>query len=231
MEPPDVEGPASPHGGIFTRTFLAVLLAVSLSANAVLLVRLHRPALWRRLTSLTAPVPRAAAADHARGEPGARHTVIEYSDFFCPYSAQLHASMKTMPSGSDTRWIYRHFPNARIHPLAPLAAEASECADEQGFFWEYADAVYARQNELNEAVIHEIGWSLPLDIPAFEQCLSAGRRRGTVEEQRLEGLRLRVEGTPTVWIDGVRYDGAVPLTQLEEILPAGGRGTAGTCRD
>ena len=89
--------------------------------------------------------------DHIRGNKNAQITIVEYSDFQCPYCLRFHETMKQIITNysDDVRWVYRHFPLDSIHPVARKASEASECANDQGKFWEYTDEVFVNQSGLS----------------------------------------------------------------------------------
>ncbi|MFH1610573.1 MAG: DsbA family protein, partial [Patescibacteria group bacterium] len=90
------------------------------------------------------------STDHVRGNKDAKITIVEYSDFQCPYCSSFHTTMQQVMQvyPNDVKWVYRHFPLDSIHPVARKAAEASECAADQGKFWEYTDEVFANQKGL-----------------------------------------------------------------------------------
>ena len=90
-------------------------------------------------------VPPVTDTDHVRGDAGAKVTIIEYSDFDCPYCSRFHTTMNQVVQqySGQVRWVYRHFPLDNLHPDARAKAVASECAGEQGKFWEFADAAFA----------------------------------------------------------------------------------------
>ena len=108
-----------------------------------------------------------------RGNPSAKFTVIEYADFQCPYCAKMHEAMKSVIKETDTRWVFRQFPIAG-HPLAAKAAEASECAGDQGKFWEYSDALFELKAPMAEGTFLKIAQDLGLDWMFFSVCLNSG---------------------------------------------------------
>src|SRR5262249_16271947 len=130
---------------------LAALLGVSVGLNIFMAARDYGPGLVRELRLAIVPPPEPRPDDHVRGAASAKVTIIEYSDFQCPFSARLHPSLKRLGGSSRIRWIYRNFPLSSIHPRAEDAALAAECAGEQGRFWEYADALFDAQGAMNGA--------------------------------------------------------------------------------
>jgi protein-disulfide isomerase len=147
----------------------------------------------------------SAQRDHIYGNPDAPLSLIEYSDFECPYCKRFHATPKQLVEqyAGKVNWVYRHFPLSFHNPGAQKQAEASECAAEQGgndAFWKYTDALYARTKSggkgfpLSKLVplAEEIG----LDGAAFKECLDSGRHEARVKEDFQEGGAVGVSGTP-----------------------------------
>jgi protein-disulfide isomerase len=143
--------------------------------------------------------------DHIYGDPAAEISLIEYSDFECPYCKSFHTRVKPVVEtyGGRVNWVYRHFPLKFHNPGAQKQAEASECANELGgneAFWKYADAIYARTKSngkgfpINKLVplAKEIG----LDETEFQSCLKSGRYTERVREDLAEGSRIGITGTP-----------------------------------
>jgi len=143
--------------------------------------------------------------DHVYGNPEAEISLIEYSDFECPYCKRFHATAKKLVDESDGKvnWVYRHFPLSFHNPGAQKQAEASECAAELGgsdAFWKLTDAIYERTKSggkgfpLTQLVplAEEIG----LDQNAFRTCLDSGRHSARVKEDFDEGTQSGITGTP-----------------------------------
>ena len=161
---------------------------------------------WRqRPNQLAVNVPKPGENDHIYGNPAAMITLIEYSDFECPYCKRFHSTTKQLVDESDgqVNWAYRHFPLAFHNPGAQKQAEASECAAELGgneMFWRYTDAIYERTRSNGKGFPIE---NLPplaaeqgLDQEKFLQCLDSGRHSAKVLQQFAEGQRAGVNGTP-----------------------------------
>lgn len=171
------------------------------------------------------PVPEATADDHVRGDlKKAKVVLIEYSDFECPFCNRHHPTMKQIAEeyGDDVAWVYRHFPLTSIHPNAAPAANASECAAEQGEFWDYADALVDNYQTLNEAKYLEIAEDLGLNTNKFQDCLDSQKYASKVAEQAQGGIAAGATGTPATFINGVLVSGAVPVesmkTMIDELL-------------
>lgn len=171
--------------------------------------------------------------DHIYGNPDALISLIEYSDFECPYCKRFHPNPKELVDGSDgqVNWIYRHFPLEFHNPLAQLEAEASECANEQGgndAFWQYADLLYERTssngNGLSPDALVPLAQEIGLDDKVFEACLESGRMTARVKEDVVKGEKIGISGTPGNIIinnesgDAVPAAGALPTETLQNIV-------------
>lgn len=165
-----------------------------------------------------APPPRVEPSDHIRGNPDAKITVIAYTDYECPYCAQLHATMHTLAKETDIRLVYRHFP-LQSHEHAERAAEAAECAGAQGRFWEYSDDLFKPSNKIHsDANFIQIASNTGLDSKVFAVCLSSGRFSSRVAAQRVDGLNRKLMAVPTFFVNGKRFNGAMPIDQLKSLL-------------
>ncbi len=168
-----------------------------------------------------------------RGDPRAPVTIVEFSDFQCPYCKKAQATLKDLLAKYNGRvkLAYRDFPMRALHPQAQIAAEAGRCAEEQGKFWEYHDALYADQSKLDEADLVAHARSLGLDEKSFQSCLKAGKFKAQIEQDVQEGTKVGVAGTPGFFINGIFVNGAQPEAEFEKIinreLAAIGNGHAG----
>lgn len=209
---------SGPNRPFLPQRALYALLAISLITNVVMVARFTYRRQFDQLMLRMQSPPVALATDHMRGNPNAAHTVIVYMDYQCPYCAQLHGAMRSLMPETNARWIYRHFPLAS-HPLAQPAAEAAECAGAQGKFWEYTDRLFEPDINLQDSTsFTEIASSLGLQMQSFEACVSSGQFQGRIAEQREDGIRRRVSGTPAFYIDGRRFDGMIPIDQMRSAL-------------
>lgn len=209
--------PETEHRVIFSKIFLIVLLFVSILTNIVLITKLKYPGMFNTIQVLLLPAPKVFPTDHVRGNPNAKFTVIEYSDFQCPYCAKMHEAMKSVIKETDTRWVFRHFPIAG-HPLAAKAAEASECAGDQGKFWEYSDALFELKAPLTEGTFLKVAQDLGLDWMVFSVCVSSGKYSKAVAAQQEDGVKNKINVTPTFYLNGKRFDGFVPLEDLRKMM-------------
>ncbi len=148
-----------------------------------------------------------------KGNPNAIVTVKEFSDLQCPACRTVHLQVVTpiiQNYGDRIRFEFKHFPLQSIHPFALPAAMASECAADQGKFWEYIDLAYINQDELNASALEEWAAELSLDTELFARCLKSKVKRGTVLDDYNEARDIGLSGTPTFFVNGVQ----VPTNDL-----------------
>jgi protein-disulfide isomerase len=168
----------------------------------------------------TAPAPLEEPVDHVRGPDGAR-VILEYGDYECPYSRMAFREIERVEQerGGGLRFAFRHFPLADIHPHALAAAAAAEAAAAQGRFWEAHDLLFRRQNALENDALRRYGEELGLDVARFDRDRAGGdvleRIRRDVESALATG---HVQGTPTLFIDGVVWRGSYDATTLIDAL-------------
>jgi len=160
------------------------------------------------------------ADDHIRGDINAPITIVEFSDFECPFCSRFYPTMQKIIKEYDgqVRWVYKHFPLASIHKQAQGAAEASECATEQGgndAFWAYSDALLANQNSLGRDGYVKIARNQGLNLNDFESCIDSGKYRQKVQDDYQRGIAAGVRGTPDSFINGQSIPGAVPYEQIK----------------
>jgi protein-disulfide isomerase len=176
-------------------------------------------------TADTAPVAQASHVDvdddPARGPENALVTIIEFSDYQCPFCKRYVD--QTLPLILDTygdrvRYVFRDFPIARSHPQATRAAEATQCAYEQGRFWEYHDLLFQNQGRLDEASLREHAGSLGLEQSTFDQCLESGKYSQEVQDDFTDGQAYGVTGAPTFFINGRKLVGAKPFPTFQEVI-------------
>lgn len=141
------------------------------------------------------------SADHIRGNPDARLTLIEFSDFECPFCQRFHDTMQQVLQmyPDDVKWVYRHFPLTAIHTHAEEAAVASECVAEAGgnaAFWAFADGVFANQQKLGPALYRNIATELGIEGAVFDICLTSGRFDEKVANDASDAMNAGGNGTP-----------------------------------
>ncbi len=178
----------------------------------------------------------ATEGSPSRGPKEAPVTIVEFSDFQCPYCAQLSKTLHEAMAkyGDRVRLVYKQFPLSQIHPFAEKAAEASLCAADQNHFWDLHDLMFDKQNELKEEDLKARGAELKLDSAAFNDCLTSGKEAGKVKQDQREGFSLGISTTPSFFINGRYFSGALTLADIskaidEEIAFSSSR-TAATAR-
>jgi protein-disulfide isomerase len=161
-------------------------------------------------------VPVSADRDHIQGPDGAPVTLVEYGDYECPYCGAAYPVLKEIQAqmGDGLRFVFRNFPITSSHPRAQKAAEAAEAAATQGHFWEMHDHLYEHQQQLGGDHLLAYSQALGLDLKRFDQDLADNVYAPRVREDFMSGVRSGVNGTPTFFINGVRYDGSHDLDSL-----------------
>lgn len=158
--------------------------------------------------------------DATLGRKDAPITIVEFADFQCPYSREASFTMRelALKYPDKIHYIYRDFPLSEIHPLAQKSAEASECAADQGKFWEYHDKLFQNQSDLSEQRLYQFASELNLNLSFFRSCLDSGTYKDEVEKDYEDGLQAGVRGTPTFFINGNKVQGAIPKEIFEKII-------------
>jgi protein-disulfide isomerase len=160
--------------------------------------------------------------DPIKGLKDAPVTIIEFSDFQCPYCERfvtqtLPLIEKNYINTGKVRFVYRDFP-LDSHQYAQKAAEAAKCADDQGRFWEYHDKLFNNQNSLDISSLIQYAKELNLNETTFNDCLNMGRMAPKVQKDLNDGLQYGITGTPTFFINGIELVGAQPYTVFEQVI-------------
>ena len=161
----------------------------------------------------------AVAGSASRGPANAPIEVIEFSDFQCPYCLRAHPTVNQVLSayGDRIRLVYRHYPLAN-HPNARPAAEASQCAAEQGQFWQYYDRLFADQTKLSHDALKQSAAALGMDTGRFNACFDSHKYKDQVEADIKDGNDAGVSGTPAFFINGRMLTGAQPFEAFKRII-------------
>jgi protein-disulfide isomerase len=158
--------------------------------------------------------------DHLRGERGAELQLVMFGDFQCPYCLGAQSILRRITERLGDRLVFgfRHLPIPERHPLAPLAAEASEAAAAQDRFWDYYDALYAAQPRLSRETMLELARDLGLDAERMEAEIDAGTHRDRIARDLASAEASGATGTPTFYVNGKRFFGAYDAGSLVEAL-------------
>ena len=171
-------------------------------------------------------VKAVSAADHVRGDKNAPVTIIEYSDFECPFCQRFHTTMKELMADSayagKVKWVFRNFPLS-FHANAMPAAIAAECAGLQNKFWEFADKAYESQSQLGDALFAQIASDLKLNKSKFDSCIKDKSTQAKINDDKASGSAAGVTGTPGSIIlgaDGSKQlvPGALPVEEIKSML-------------
>jgi len=166
------------------------------------------------------------SADHVRGPADASVTMIEYSDFECPFCQRFHDTMNQLMADSaykgKVKWVFRHYPLS-FHANATPAALAAECASEQGKFWEFADKLYENQSELGDALYTRLAGELGLNKTKLADCVKNKKYQSVIDDQQSGGNTAGITGTPGTIIigpDGSKQlvPGALPIEAVKPMV-------------
>jgi protein-disulfide isomerase len=160
-----------------------------------------------RHIQLTIPVNER---DHSQGTTTATVTLVLYGDYECPYTRQAATVIRALQPqvGEPLRFVFRNFPLLEIHPHALHAAEAAESAAAQGKFWEMYDYIFHHQHTLEDADLLHFAQAIGLDVATFTQDMNEHRFLSRIEEDVESGIQSGVEGTPTLYLNGVLSQGS-----------------------
>lgn len=155
------------------------------------------------------------------GPENAVITIVEFSDFQCPYCQKWHdqvyeSLMAAYPG--KIRLVYRNFPLAQIHPQAMAAAEASLCAGEQDAYWQYHDKLFENSAALNDDIYASLAADLGLDTTAFETCMTGHKYQSEIEADMQFSIDLGIQSTPTFFVNGIPFVGAQPLSNFQQLI-------------
>jgi protein-disulfide isomerase len=155
----------------------------------------------------------------AKGPRDAPVTIVEFSDFQCPYCRAVIPTLKQVAARypDRVRWVFRDFPLESIHPEAPLAHEAARCAGEQDRFWPYHDLLF-EQTDVTPAALKRYAAQLGIEAAAFAECLDSRRHRAAVAADVQAGHRLGVTGTPTFFVNGRPLVGNLPVAEFQRAI-------------
>lgn len=158
--------------------------------------------------------------DPSLGPADAPLTIIAFEDFECPYCGDEWRIEKQLMEefAGKVRFVYRDFPLSSLHAQAVAAAEAAECANAQGKFWDMHDLLFTYQNNLSSDTILAAAQQLDLDQAAFSACVQNHTYQAEVVKDVSDGIKAGVSGTPTYFFNGLRVEGALPLDTFRNVI-------------
>lgn len=175
--------------------------------------------------AMAPPAPYRATLDldgaPVRGTETAPVTIVEYSDFHCPFCRSVQPTLTTLLDRykGKVRLVYKHLPLDSLHPQARRVSEAAYCAGRQGRFWEFHDAVYAdTSSDASDATLDRYARAAGLDARAFAACLAAPDTRAAVQRDVQQGTELGLAGTPGFFVNGRELKGAQPLEAFVDVI-------------
>jgi len=160
------------------------------------------------------------SADHIRGNKNAKVTLIVVSDYQCPFCSRHETTINQLLKdyGDKIRIVWRNMPLTSIHPYAQKAAEAGECAGDQGKFWEMHDKMFENQSALTEDNLKQYATDLGLNASTFASCLSSGKYTERVNKQSAEAQAAGISGTPGTFVNTQLVKGAYPIETFKGII-------------
>ncbi|HEY3306333.1 MAG TPA: thioredoxin domain-containing protein [Candidatus Binatia bacterium] len=184
----------------------------SLRGQAKVVVNLKAPPVQRLEIS-------AQGAPFKGGEK-APVTIVEFTDFHCPFCKRALATLAEIESkySDKVKIVFRDFPIDQLHPRARSGHEAARCADEQGKFWAYHDKLFDNAPKTSLEDLKGYAKQVEMDVPAFEKCVASGKYKAAVQNDIDEGARLGVTGTPAFFINGRLVSGAQPFESFARVI-------------
>lgn len=166
--------------------------------------------------------PRAQVSvddDPSKGKKGAPITLIEFSEYQCPFCKKTRPTIDKILStyGDKVHYVFRDFPLS-FHNQAKDAANAAHCAGDQGKYWEYSDKLWESQGQHSQAKLKEIATGLKLDMTAFEKCAKDGKYYAEINKDAEDGANAGVSGTPAYFVNGLFLSGAQPFEAFKQLI-------------
>ncbi|MBT3389280.1 MAG: DsbA family protein [Chloroflexi bacterium] len=161
--------------------------------------------------------------DPVWGPDDAPITIIEFSDYECPYCQKWHVQIWPLIQAAypeQIRLVYRDFPLTNIHPNATPAASAANCAEEQDAYWEFSEMLFSAEQNLNVETYLQYAETLNLDMDAFTECVESGRHNAEIMADLEYAVNLGVSSTPTFFVNGIPVVGAQPFEVFQNIIEA-----------
>jgi protein-disulfide isomerase len=171
------------------------------------------------MVRLDLPRIQVDAKGPSRGPDQAKVTIVEFSDFQCPYCGREFGVIEKLMKDYDgkVRLVFRNFP-LEIHPFAAKAAEAADCAADQGKFWQIHDKMFTNQEKLSVDDLKSYAKEIGLDTAKFDKCLDSGEKQAQVAEDQKAGQAAGVSGTPAFFVNGIFINGAQPYEHFKQTI-------------
>jgi len=169
--------------------------------------------------------PEVSSRDHVQGRSDAAITLVEYGDYECPYCGQASSIVKELQSafGDSLRFVFRNLPLSNIHPHALPAAELAEAVGMQGRFWDIHDVLYENQSRLDDQSLRSYAEQVGADVSQVLAAVGSRPVQDRIQEDIDSGIRSGANGTPTFFVNGLRYDGSWEFgpfqVELRRLLP------------
>jgi protein-disulfide isomerase len=188
------------------------LFIKSLRSQGNIIIRLEPP--------LSARVEVSIKDAPFRGAADASVTIVEFSDFECPYCKRVHSTLVQLLEEykGKVKLAYRDFPLESIHPQAQRSAEAARCAQDQGKFWQYYDTLFKESPKLSPGDLSRYAAQVGIDPAKFDACLKANTHKNTIQQDIDAGRRLGITGTPAFFVNGRPVSGAQPLETFASMI-------------
>jgi protein-disulfide isomerase len=214
-----VKDPNCAYSKNLSATIVEAVKAGKGSADAIEVAKASKYGKQVEHKLLDDPVKIETTGAPSMGPANARITLVEFSDFQCPYcskaSLQIAEILKAYPN--DVKLIFKQYPLDN-HPQAMISAQASLAAYNQGKFWQLHDLMFANRTKLSPGAIHFWAESLKIDMKKFDADLQSPTVKKQVLRDLEDGEKAGVEGTPTVYIDGQRYNGDLDLAKIKPVI-------------
>ncbi len=220
LRSPDLDTESGRFGLRKRFVFVVVLMAaIEVPAFNYLIGRPEQPAPGQSVPAAILDERLVRPDSHATGDLSSPVTVVEFGDFECPGCGRVEPQVEEMLAqyGNRIRFVFRQFPLRDMHPYAETAAEASECAAEQGKFWQAQRKFYAEQDDLTEPALDRYALELGLDQKQFDSCLASGAVKARIESDLADGRAVGVKGTPAFFV-GHKLFFSVPFDQIVQTM-------------
>lgn len=201
------------------------IFAVTVAVVAGLAIASQKKGVSEELGTSEALSETVTAADHVRGNPMSRITLVEYSDFQCPACGAYYPLLKQLDGeyGNRIQTVYRNFPLAQIHKYAHLAAQAAEAAGKQGAFFEMHDLLFEHQSEWPDAtnvkgIFLSYADQLKLDRTQFEKDMDSPDVQAKIDADQKSGNRSGVQGTPTFFLNGLKIQSPRSYDEFKQVI-------------